>query len=398
MFNRITGSRRQFSAVVVWTVAIGIAAVFGAAVPARAADPNPAVNEPDRTAWTLFTGIVPYRGASGGNDAVFETWAGDPDTFSSAPAWPPSSGAAKKLSPGLLGRGVRAHRATSAPAPAGDCVAHWRPGEAPCIAEEVRRNRAAFEFIVQTGIYTQAGLAAFYDKPLAFPTGAIEVKADWIPVSELQSWNGTPPDQADTLYHVNAVAGPDGKPIAYALVALHIMSKQVPNWTWATFEHWRNPGRCDEIGCHDLYGAATAHVPPNAKPLQGYSDCAKSGALLAQFSQIGLSPVWQNYCLKGTQSNYVTNTGKPVALGNSVIEGLNAGLSPVQNSCMTCHATAAFNGKGMGLAVGLEHDLIGAPQPDWFGNGASAYRQADFDWSIPLCAVPTGGTSACALP
>jgi hypothetical protein len=64
---------------------------------------------------------------------------------------------------------------------------------------------------------------------------------------------------------------------------------------------------------------------------------------------------------------------------------------------MTCHATAAFNAKGVALAVGLDAGQAGAPQPSWFGSGGTAYQQADFDWAIPLCAMPTGGKSACSL-
>jgi hypothetical protein len=365
--------------------------------PALAADPDPAMNQPDRTAWGLFARVVQYRAASGNNDALFETWATDPDTFNATPQWPAEgSGAPKPLVSSLLGRNIRAHRpALQAAPPAADCVAKWQPGETPCIGEEVRRNRPAFDYIVQNGLYTQAGLAAAFGKVLSFPVGAIEVKADWIPVSELQSWSGTAPDQADALYHVNTVTGPGGKSVAYALVALHLISKEVPNWTWATFEQWKNPGRCDDIGCHDAYGAVTAHVPANAKPNQGYPDCAKSGALLQNFGAAGLSPVWQNYCLKGAQSNYITNTGAPTLLGNSVIEGLNAGVPVSQSSCVTCHATAAFNSRGAALAVGLDNDETGAPQPSWYGSGTTADQQSDFVWAIPLCAVPTGGKSAC---
>jgi hypothetical protein len=390
MFNRVVALCIRCSAVQLLAIAFLVPPV------ASAADPDPAMNQPDRTAWELFIDAAGYRASPGNNNARFETWASDPDTFSASPQWPAEAGAAKPLVGSLLGRSIRSHRTLPSVAPpAAECVARWQPGQTPCIGEEVRRNRAAFDYIVQNGLYTQTGLAAAFGKPLGFPVGAVEVKADWIPVAELQSWNGTPPDQADSLYHVNTVKQSDGKSVAYALVALHLISKQVPNWTWATFEHWKNPSRCDAIGCHDGYGAVVATVPPNAKPNQGYSDCAKSGALLAQFSEAGLNQVWQNYCLKGSQGNYVSNTGAPTLLGNSVIEGLNAGVPVAQSSCMTCHSLAAFNAKGTALQVGLDNDETGAPQPAWFGSGASGYQQSDFVWAIPLCAMPTGGKSAC---
>jgi hypothetical protein len=266
----------------------------------------------------------------------------------------------------------------------------------PCIGEEVRRNEVTFNFIVENGLYTQAGLAAAFGKPLSFPVDAIEVKADWIPVNELQSWNGVTASQASSLYHINTVPTPGGEPVAYALVAMHLISKQVPNWTWATFEHWKNPGRCDVIGCSDSFGAVAASVPANPQPNQGYPICAKTGALLQMMSAAGLGSVWQNYCLKGSQVDFTTSTGVTTILGNSVIEAMNAGVPVNQSSCITCHATAAFNNKGAPLGVGLSNNEVGVPQPSWFGQGATAFQQSDFVWAIPLCAVPASGKGPCS--
>ncbi|MFW8588891.1 hypothetical protein ACOJBM_40890 [Rhizobium beringeri] len=68
-----------------------------------------------------------------------------------------------------------------------------------------------------------------------------------------------PADEVDSAdYYVSEA--PDGK--KYALIAMHI-SKVLPNWTWATFEHQNNPGRCDYTGCHDAYGAVVADVDAN---------------------------------------------------------------------------------------------------------------------------------------
>ncbi len=83
-----------------------------------------------------------------------------------------------------------------------------------------------------------------------------------MPVSQLGLFlaqDGAKPDP--TLYHVNTVTE-DGKPVPYALVAMHVISKMVPNWSWATFEQVNNPGRCDILGCVDSFGAVPARVPP----------------------------------------------------------------------------------------------------------------------------------------
>jgi hypothetical protein len=68
----------------------------------------------------------------------------------------------------------------------------------------------------------------------------------WVEIDQLQSFNGFAgtPAEAAKLYHVNSAGGKQ-----YALVSMHVISKMVPNWTWATFEHKDNPGRCDVIGC-----------------------------------------------------------------------------------------------------------------------------------------------------
>src|SRR5947207_6728831 len=51
-------------------------------------DPAPPVNQPDMVAWQLFTRVSAFRGISGRNDALFETWASDADTFKANPQWP----------------------------------------------------------------------------------------------------------------------------------------------------------------------------------------------------------------------------------------------------------------------------------------------------------------------
>ena len=79
---------------------------------------------------------------------------------------------------------------------------------------------------------------------------AIEVKANWMLVTDIPAFSLGRVTLADVpkLYHVNT--GSDGQ--QYAFVSMHIISKAVPNWTWATFEHQFNPARCDIIGCRDL--------------------------------------------------------------------------------------------------------------------------------------------------
>ena len=114
---------------------------------------------------------------------------------------------------------------------------------------------------MQNNLFKVSGLKAAFNaaKPIAFPVDSIEVKANWVEVGRLKEFNGFAgsPAEAAAAYHVNEAGGKE-----YALVSFHIISKLVPNWTWATFEHKDNPGRCDVLGCKDSFGAVDAYVAP----------------------------------------------------------------------------------------------------------------------------------------
>jgi hypothetical protein len=64
----------------------------------------------------------------------------------------------------------------------------------------------------------------------------------------------------------------------------------------------------------------------------------------------GLPAVWNNYCLKDTQIDFVSvqaaTKGKPLLNGDSVVERILAGVPIAQSSCISCHAYARFGTKG----------------------------------------------------
>jgi hypothetical protein len=187
------------------------------------------------------------------------------------------------------------------------------------------------------------------------------------------------------------------------LVAMHVISKLVPNWTWATFEHRFNPARCDIIGCKDKFGAQAAMVPPNPTEKQGYPDCAKSTALAAMLAGADIDPVYANYCLKGSQVDFVDNVGLAVRLGNSVTEADFVGSS----SCMTCHGRAAFGKDGFDVTIGgglikfvPKTGPLGPLLPSWYFKNTGdppvfegkeglvqTATSADFVWSIAACII-----------
>jgi hypothetical protein len=348
---------------------------------------NPAMNAPDKVAWQLF---IRVNTAANGSNAIFETWASDTDTFRVSPQFPVTPSALTPHAPIVPNIGLQAIQE------GGGLVPQIPPN--PAIGEEARRNKSAFDFIVANNLYKISGLKAAYGTSISFPVDAIEVKANWMPVSAVPNFTKGKVALADVpkMYHVNT--GSDGK--QYAMVSMHIISKLVPNWTWATFEHAFNPGRCDILGCIDQFGAQTAIVSPNSVTNQGYAACTKTTPLSSLIAAVKWDPAFLNYCLKGSQTDFTDNSGLDVRLGNSVTE---AGFVH-QSSCMTCHGRAAFDQDGRATSnAGFDPSgaaPLGPIDPSWYWTFSSkppifvgmpglkrVATSADFVWSIPFCAL-----------
>lgn len=355
-------------------------------------DPNLAMNKPDQLAWQL---LIQVNTRAGGTNAVFETYASDTDTFQPNPQYPlgPVASAMRRPILAAFAREMALKNGVLLPAV---------PPEPTLQSEETRRNKPAFDFIVQNNLYKVSGLKAAFGKTLSFPIDSIEVKANWVPVDQIPTFtkNQVTIAQVPQLYHVNT--GSDGQ--KYALVSMHIISKLVPNWTWATFEHRFNPGRCDIIGCRDSFGAQTPVVQPLPARGQTYPDCVKSPALTALLAQANIEPAYVNYCLKGSQVDFIDNTGLDARLGNTVAEDGFVATA----SCMTCHGRAAFDRTGnatspagfINVNVNPPIGPLGPLLPTWFWtfNGQPPIFEGmpglnrtgtsvDFVWSIPFCAI-----------
>jgi hypothetical protein len=334
-------------------------------------DPDPAMNNPDKNSWQLFIQVNTPAATSGNNNVLFETWASDDQTFVASPVWPSTAPVAQLKVPAL----VRLAPPRRGPNP---FVIPMPPGQT--VSEEVRRNKPAFDFIVDHKLFTRAGLKQAFaaNQPIVFPIDAIEVKANWVAASSVNA----------SLYHVNTAS--DGK--QYALVSMHIISKQIPNWTWATFEHQNNVGRCDFIGCRDSFGATDKYVAPKTPTGGQYPACGKTQALKDLFAAAKLESAYGNYCLKGSQTDFTTATGQPTLLGNSVTEN---GFVP-SSSCLTCHSRASVTSSGADaqgagfLPNGQSPN--GTPVPSWFWNNPGPNQSVkafpmDFVWAIPLNAI-----------
>ena len=395
----------------------------------------------DKTSWQTFisvvkpapTAIPPWPTGT----LVFETWATDNDTYgTSPPRWPSSSNPPsirfQQSALGLHGRGgLNAAQPQGAASSDGlpASVSCTAPGNAAagnfptpavasppanCAAEEVRRNRLAFAYITRSpGLYTPAQLAVNFKSsaPINFPqsagkgvlaNAALELKVDWVPVGTVVIWLNnnkavSPPATAQFVQQ-NYFITTDSAGNQYAMLSMHLSLKDRPNWLWSTFEHQWNVGRCDTMGCYDKFGmpANLASIAPNASANQPYPVCStKSPALTKLFADAGLGSVWNNYCLKSTQTQFTiasgTNppesqsavgTGAPLSVlsGDSVVERIVANVPIAKSSCITCHSYAAFtqNGCISGSNLGLQAGTgpIGAHQPQ------AGQKQYDFVWGF----------------
>lgn len=338
---------------------------------------------PDEAAWWVFALMA--QPAKGAKAVEYETWASDADIYGPTPGWP-SPGAAKILQKSIGGAAshprpmlpqVASPSACATPldGPAGN----FPPGA--CIGEEVRHDRAVFDYLTRNGLTTTKGLIAAYaaHKTVSLPLFSTIAKADWVPVGDILKWQPAYKSAADVrkAFYTNT-ASQNGVVTEYALVGISVQSKTLPDWLWFTVEHRSNPGRCDIIGCHDAFGAIRPDVAPAKTANSDYGPCAKTPALKAIFAAHHLDSVWDNYCLKGTQMRYLAATLKPTLLGNSVVERMNHGVPIPWISCISCHAYAAFDKNGAPDAGVLEKTPTGAVNE----TALDGFTRDDFVWGI----------------
>jgi hypothetical protein len=230
--------------------------------------------------------------------------------------------------------------------------------------EEVRMNYDTFRYILDNELWNQSGQLAFLKsgQAFAFPKSSIEIKARWKKIQDA--------DRA--RYHWNQDAGGN----TYGLVGLHIETKEIPNWFWATFEHKDNPGRCLVNGCSQ-YGLDGGNLGTEIREILIHA---------------GLPQYWENYRLTGSQTDFVDSTGRRIRLGNSSIEGSDP-VPMEKSSCITCHAEARLLAGGGFPKFTAD---TGAPSPCWFYGPPTPSdppvcedpkapilaRQTDFVWSL----------------
>jgi len=397
--------------VVVFTSFLGLIGL-GLSRPAAAIDqpecsnpskvPNLAMNCPDLFAWQKF---IEVNSPAVAGLVAFQTYSSDPDTFqcpaadfktckadpkhAGCPVWPTDFTPKPSL---LTQRSARAGKVTRHGLPEDDCWSYYN-NEA---LEIVYRDRATFNYIADHGLWYVEGLQVAFEQGFVFnfPVGATEVKTNWLPLSAEQV-------ASKRFYTMMS----QGKP--YGLVAMHVSSKALPNWFWSTFEHVDNWGRCDFLGCHDSFGSTPENIPSHEKELCGkYTPGELTQPLQRMMEAAKLDPVFKNYRLKGSMTDYTDATGSPILLGNSVTE---AGFVPTA-SCMTCHSRATIQAtpggpNGLSPYPGVAgftpegQSYNGTPNPSWYYSGNHAIRrwsvQTDFVWALPFKAQSDQATAQC---
>jgi hypothetical protein len=218
---------------------------------------------------------------------------------------------------------------------------------------ETHMNKVTYDFIRTNCIYSLDGLKRYAKaylegrKPeIRFPVESVEVKAVWLEFEPDAVKAGT----HKKYYNITR----EGK--TYGLTSFHILTKDVPNWFWATFHHVDAPK--NEFERVDTYG--------RPKELDG--------------------TVWENYVLGGTQTDFSDSMGRPLILSDHYIE-----FNFQRSSCITCHAMAhgtpdGVNGQDFDDKNGAIQTVdVGLPVADKFlRNGKPFYMQTDFLWSVPF--------------
>ena len=308
---------------------------------------NPAIQAPYQFAWELFCSI--NKTSPVPNLREWEYWPNQNDVYNDPihkPVWEKIVAISLKKPSQLRKTDFSAHGLLCTP----------QDG-----FEEVHMNRATFDYIVNNDLWYLEGQIDAFKKGIVinFPTGAIEVKANWFPIEENQKDN--------YLSYTNPQTGQ-----IYGLFSMHITSKDLPNWFWCTFEHKDNP-------CYGKSQKPNDHF--------GFVDGKITNNLLAMFKASGLDPArWSNYRLDGVQYDFTDPTGRPVILGNSITED---GFQTTA-SCMTCHSRSTINGKGERLYLfncsGQSYN--GIPDLNWYfaedvyAKPGLKFLQLDFVWSL----------------
>jgi hypothetical protein len=185
------------------------------------------------------------------------------------------------------------------------------------VLNEIRMNKASFEYIVQRKLYSKAAQLAFFSDPssplVAFPPDSLEIKASWLILTAGDPGNA----RYYTVQSSYMDSGGQTHQVLAGLTGLHIASKVLPTWFWTTFEQLDNQLR--------TRAPATALIPPDVQQLNDDVHAA-----------LPATSVWRNYNLRGAMTTFTNPDGSAAILSNTQLE-TNFQKS---SSCITCHSLA----------------------------------------------------------
>lgn len=256
-----------------------------------------AKNDPNLYAWKLFLYLNCPSDADPSSPRIWETWSQSSSVYlpgGKQPVWgPPQSPRTLSFDSEISGTPITD-----------------KNGQ-PMVFYEVRMNEAAFNYIVERGLYSRQGQIDFFNDPAAdpvnFPPDAVEVKAAWIVLDP------NDPSQNSRYYTTEAILV-EGQPVLVGLGGFHIASKILPDWVWTTFE---------QVDNQVVTGIKPVQpIPPDVQELNKkfHAGPASDGP-------------WLYYDQRGTQTTFTDASNKPTLLANTLIE------SDFQesSSCITCH-------------------------------------------------------------
>jgi hypothetical protein len=361
-----------------------------ATAPDACAFPTGAAATPEQTAWELF---VAANCPSNGSKVVWENWIEQlqlyPASGVAGAALAPGTPAPKRLHGSPLAQvEARRRRGAALLVPSTNCQPITKlksirpPNVTPdaTVCEEVHLSPEAQDFITTNGYQIRPGQTAAAKKgtDIEFPEPAVEVKADWIPATDFNpQFSCTQPPAGVYVEEIDGAC--------YALAGMHISSKLLKNWLWATFEPQSmltNPLRCISFGaCNDSWGSSP---PTSSGGAGGFTQ--QTPALTALMQRAKLRSEFLNYRLDGAQIDFTSADGKPTNLGNSVIEGENAGIEGGKASCITCHSISSIKNDGVDGLTDLNGSPVGPKYQvptDWIAR--------DFVWSMTVACPDNGG-------
>lgn len=265
--------------------------------------------------------------------------------------------------------------------------------------DETRMNRSTYDTIREEGLYSVEGVEraaltareAGRSSLVGFEPGSKEVKARWIHLEKCDT-DSNCSDKG--RYHWRTVTNDSGEEEVWGLAALHIITKDLPNWFWSDFGH---------IDCENGIGACAGFTAQT--PRQDLTTTDTDGVRVETAGS-----KWEFYRLRGAQGDFVETNGIDSVLSNPVIEATFQ-----RSSCITCHSYASsasqadvvnrgtslpiFAGMKGVRNVGSQSFDTGKPNcqrffspggnptlpcAEVFDDSSPIYFQTDFLWSIPF--------------